>query len=121
MVRSRGESLPREQRALAWSSLPASVRPTEVCVCRSLRRGLAVVVTPVAGEQPARPLELLEDRRFRERGQDADRRAIEAGPRRPSQGRLEGGFIVPIEAKHNAGLHGDVVPVDSRNALFVIL
>jgi len=45
--------------------------------------GLAVVVTPVARQQPARPLEFLEDRRFRERRQDADRRAVEACPSCP--------------------------------------
>jgi hypothetical protein len=37
---------------------------------------LAVVVTLGARQQPARPLEFLEDRRFRKRRQDADRRAV---------------------------------------------
>ena len=52
--------------------------------------GLAVVVTPVARQQPVGPLEFLEDRRFRERRQDADCGAIEASPRRALQGRLHG-------------------------------
>src|SRR5579884_4169903 len=83
--------------------------------------GFAVVVTPIGRQQPARLLEYVEDRRFRERCQDAHRGTVDPYPRRAPESRLEGGFIIPVEAEYDASLHGDIVPVDTGDTFLVSL
>ena len=108
-----GEELPAEPHV----AVPERLRTHAGGAERDRRLG--VVVAPVLGEQAAGSLELLEERRARERRQEADGRAIQAQTSRLHERTLEGGLVVAVESEDDARLDRDPVRVDPRDSLGV--